>query len=80
MAHEDLAALLLVNTFALWAAFQLSIAATLSNLTPRWHGIVALFVPPLALYWAIKRGLRVRAVLWVLGLAIWLGVRIFFAR
>ncbi len=32
---------------------------------PRWRGIVALVVPPLALIWALRAGWRAIAAIWI---------------
>lgn len=39
---------------------------------PRWHGIVALVVPPLAPYWGYEAKLRRRVTLWVVTVAFYL--------
>jgi hypothetical protein len=39
---------------------------------PRWRGIVAFFVPPLAPYWGFEARLRKRVTLWVASLAVYL--------
>jgi hypothetical protein len=80
MPHDRVSAFVLVNTFALWAVFQLSIAASLTKRDPRWRGGVALFVPPLALYWALREGMQIRAALWVMAAVGWVVVRVFYAR
>ena len=35
---------------------------------PRWRGLIALLVPPLAPVWGWRAGLRARAGLWVVSL------------
>ena len=39
---------------------------------PWWHGLVALFVPPLAPYWGYEARFRKRVTLWVVTLALYL--------
>jgi hypothetical protein len=39
---------------------------------PRWRGIVALVVPPLALIWGLRAGWRVNAAIWVGAVALYL--------
>jgi hypothetical protein len=39
---------------------------------PRWRGLVAFVVPPLALLWAVRAGWRVMAAIWVGSIAIYL--------
>ncbi len=38
---------------------------------PRWRGLVAFFVPPLGLIWALRAGWRAMAVVWVGAVAIY---------
>jgi hypothetical protein len=38
---------------------------------PRWHGLLALFVPPLAVLWGIKAGWKGLAVLWLAALGVY---------
>lgn len=46
---------------------HVSVAWGLVRRHPRWHGPVAFLVPPLAPFWAWREGMRVRAVLWLVG-------------
>lgn len=39
---------------------------------PWWHGLLALFVPPLAPYWGYEARFRKRVTLWVVTLALYL--------
>ncbi len=39
--------------------------------TPRWRGLVALVVPPLALFWALRAGWKGIAVLWILAITVY---------
>lgn len=71
MTKDDALAVCLIVTLAVWAAVHVSIAVNLTRKVPRWRGGVALLVPPLSPFWAWQSGLRVRAVLWVLGLVGW---------
>jgi hypothetical protein len=38
---------------------------------PRWRGLVALVVPPLALIWALRAGWKATAALWVGAIAVY---------
>jgi uncharacterized membrane protein YqjE len=39
---------------------------------PRWRGLVALVVPPLAVIWGFRAGFRRTAVLWMVAVVIYL--------
>lgn len=39
---------------------------------PRWRGLVALVVPPLAVIWAFRAGWRATAFLWLGSVAVYL--------
>jgi hypothetical protein len=39
---------------------------------PRWRGLVAFVVPPLALIWALRAGWKAAAAVWVGAIAIYL--------
>jgi hypothetical protein len=39
---------------------------------PRWRGLVALVVPPLAVIWAFRSGYRRTAVLWLVAVMVYL--------
>lgn len=68
-----LVALALIGSFAGLLTTHVAIVATLLRREPRWRGAVALLPPvaPLAVYWAIKERMYVRAALWVLGLVVY---------
>lgn len=38
---------------------------------PRWRGMVALLVPPLAVLWAFREGWRKTATIWLLAIVVW---------
>jgi hypothetical protein len=38
---------------------------------PRWRGLVALFVPPLGLIWALRAGWTILAGIWIGAVAIY---------
>jgi hypothetical protein len=55
----------LVLAFALLLTVHIATVFGLATRTPRWRAAVALVVPPLAPYWALSLGMRVRGVLWI---------------
>ena len=67
--------LAMVVLFALAVTAHVAIAFGLSRVHPRWRGLVALVVPPIAPYWALRNRMPVRAIVWVAGVAGYLLVR-----
>lgn len=57
--------------FALLLTVHAAIALGLAFRSPTWRAPVALIVPPLALYWAFSTGMRVRAIVWIFGLLLY---------
>jgi hypothetical protein len=55
----------LVLAFALLVTVHVAIVLGLAWRDPRWRALVALFVPPLAPYWALRGGMRVRGGIWI---------------
>jgi hypothetical protein len=66
----------LVAAFALLSTVHLAIAMRLSLREPRWRGLVALVVPPLAPYWGMEAGMKKLATLWIVALSIYVVARI----
>lgn len=71
---KDIAVLgLLILAFATLATVHVALAARLTLYTrPRWRGVVALVVPPLAPLWAFREGWRWSAFLWIAAVLIYL--------
>jgi hypothetical protein len=55
----------LVAAFATLVTAHVTLALGLVRRSPRWHGAVALVVPPLAPWWGWHAGMRARAAIWV---------------
>jgi hypothetical protein len=55
----------LVVAFATLVTVHIAIAFGLARRPPRWHGLLALVVAPLAPWWGWQARMRVRGVLWV---------------
>ena len=67
----------LVVAFATLTTVHLAIAARLTlRARPRWRGLVALLVPPLAPIWAYREGWSRSASLWVAAVLIYVVARI----
>lgn len=66
--NGDLAVLVLVVlAFAIWVTAHVTTVAGLVARPPRYRSIFAFFVVPLALYWAIRERMFVRAGFWTGG-------------
>ncbi|MCC6215044.1 MAG: hypothetical protein IT376_09260 [Polyangiaceae bacterium] len=57
----------LVASFATLVTAHLWLAIGLTARKPWWRGPVALVVPPLAPWWGLDAGLRLRSALWITG-------------
>lgn len=55
----------LVLAFATLITVHVAIVFGLAYHHPRWHALVAFFVPPLAPYWALRGGMVVRGGIWI---------------
>ena len=55
----------LLLAFALLMTMHMAIVFGLAQRSPRWRALAALFVPPLAPYWALRGGMMVRASVWI---------------
>ncbi len=80
MARDELAAGALIGSFAAWGVVHVLLVARLLAERPRWRGVLAIVVPPLAPYWAARAGRRVRAAAWIVALVIWVAARVWLAR
>ncbi len=69
----DFALLGLVSTaFGLLLVAHVTLVIGLVRREPRWRGLVALLVPPLAPYWGYEAQLSKRVTLWVVSLTVYL--------
>jgi hypothetical protein len=55
----------LVVAFAVLVTAHVTLSFALARRPPRWRGLAALIVAPLAPWWAFRERMRVRGVLWV---------------
>ena len=73
----DLAVVItLIAAFGLLVSVHVALAVGLSLRTPRWRGVLALIIPPLAPYWGLDAGMRARSVTWLSALALYVIARI----
>ena len=61
----------LVGSFALLVSVHLTLAAGLVWRRQYWRGALALVLPPLAPYWGFGTGMRLRSILWVAALGLY---------
>jgi hypothetical protein len=62
----------LILGFAALVTTHVAIASRLAwRERPRWRGLVALVVPPLAVLWALRAGWRRTAVLWLIAVLVY---------
>ncbi|MEB2310786.1 MAG: hypothetical protein OZ921_12545 [Sorangiineae bacterium] len=73
---DVVAMLTLAGSFALLVTVHVALAYGLSWRKPWWRGPVALVVPPLAPWWGLEEGMRVRAALWLLAVCVYAVARI----
>ncbi len=76
--------LLVFGALVVTAAWLLTTHAAvlygLARTPPRRDALLAFVVPPLAPYWALRRGMRVRGVMWLLALGAYVVARVAAAR
>jgi hypothetical protein len=77
---EILILTVLVVSFATLVTVHVSLAFGLFTRDPRWHGLVALVAPPLALYLGWKERRKGRVFFWVASLAVYAAARVAAAR
>jgi len=61
----------LVISLALFITAHVTITYGLAVRHPRWRALVAFFVPPLAVFWAWRERMRVRAGIWATALVLY---------
>ncbi len=63
----------LVLGFATLVTVHVALAIRLTRRErPRWRGLVALVIPPLAVIWGFRAGFRRNAVLWLVAVVVYL--------
>jgi len=55
----------LVLASATLVTVHVAIVLGLASRDPRWRALAAFFVPPLAPYWALQNGMKVRGGIWI---------------
>jgi hypothetical protein len=67
---------MLVLGFAALVTAHLATLVGLAARRPRWHAPLALLLPPLAPYWAVRQGMLGRAVIWIASGALYAVARV----
>jgi len=71
--------LLVFGTLVVAAAWlfttHVAVVFGLARVPPRRDALFALVLPPLAPYWALRRGMRVRGVMWLVASGVYLVAR-----
>ncbi len=75
-ARDAVVVALVVASFAILATLHVVVVAGLLAHRPRWRGLVALVVVPLAPYWAMRERMRVRGALWIGAAALYAVARV----
>jgi hypothetical protein len=65
MTRDAVELALVVLAFGALVTVHVALAFGLFARRPRWHGAVALLLPPLAPYWGARQGLRARTFAWL---------------
>jgi hypothetical protein len=66
MTRDMVCVAVLLVAFALLVTAHVTLALGLLRRLPRWRAPVGLVVPPLAVFWGWREGMRVRSTLWAL--------------
>ncbi len=75
--NTDLAVTIALSVaFAAWVTDHVALSVGLLRRAPRWRGLVALVIAPLAPVWGFGARLRVRSVLWVVLACAYVALRI----
>lgn len=61
----------LLLSFALWVTSHIAILVGLFGRRPRLRAPIALFVAPLAPFWAIREGMRTRGIVWIVSVGVY---------
>jgi hypothetical protein len=73
---EILVLTLLVASFAALVTVHVSLSFGLFTRGPWWYGLIALAVPPAAVYLGWREKLRIRSLLWVAAALVYVAARV----
>jgi hypothetical protein len=80
MSRDEAVVIALVVAFATLVTAHLSLVAGLARRPPWWRALAALVVPPLAPYWGLRDGLRMRSAIWIAAAAAYAVTRFIASR
>jgi hypothetical protein len=76
VVRETVALVILLLAFATWFTVHVAIAVRLVAAgSPRYRGLVAFLLPPLAPWWAWERNWRASTSVWILAVVVYAIVR-----
>lgn len=73
--REILAVAVMLVAFAVLVTTHVAIVWGLAGRSPRWRALAAIFLPPLAPWWAFREGLRARGTIWVVAATLYAAAR-----
>lgn len=76
MALFELA--LLAGPFAVFVTAHVALVYGLLNKKPRWRGLAAILVWPVAPVWGLQTGMRFRSAIWIAALLVYAVMRMAF--
>lgn len=69
--NDGVAFVAVVVAFAIAVTAHVTIVFGLARRGPKWHAAAALFLVPLAPYWALRERMRARAAMWIVGVVVY---------
>lgn len=64
-------AVIVILGFASLVTLHVTLSTLLFTHAPRWHGLVALVVPPLAPFWGFQVGRKKLAIAWIVAFVVY---------
>jgi hypothetical protein len=80
MTRDEWIMTALVLAFASLVTAHVTLVAGLAARAPRWRAAVAAFVAPLAPFWGLRSGMRLRSATWIASAAVYAVARWLAAR
>ncbi len=80
MTRDEWVMAALVLAFASLVTAHVTLVAGLAARAPRWRAPVAAFIAPLAPFWGLRSGMRLRSAIWIASAAVYAVARWLAAR